>query len=153
MSKESIFAGEFKKSCEEFGAYYCKIPDAYGMARFAPPKPFDAFMVYDGQPFCLEFKFQKTKTGFAFNKVQQHQIEGLIQAKEHGAKSFIIINIRLKGFNKAFYMDVVDFGRLWNKSEHASISFADLEKYPCMERVPAPSGNGRVWDINKLLML
>lgn len=107
--KESNFANEIKKSCQQFKCFYYKIPDAYGMARFSPPKPFDAFVVYDGKYFAFEYKMMKSQTAFPFNKVRPHQISNLLEVKKAGGYSFIIINYRMKHYNKAFYISIKDF--------------------------------------------
>jgi penicillin-binding protein-related factor A (putative recombinase) len=143
--KESNFASEIKKACDYFNIFYCKIPDAYGMERFSPPKPFDSFLINDGTIYCLEFKMIKTKTAFPFDKVKGHQIKGLYDAYKNGAFSYVIVNYRMKRYNKAFYIPIDEFYELKHYATRKSIPFKEIEKWRGIERIK--TDNGYFWDV------
>jgi len=144
--KESTFSGELKKSCEELGIFYYKIPDAYGMARFAPQKPFDAIMIHKGKVYCIENKIQTKKSAFALNRIKPHQIEGLQRAQNSGAISYILINYRFKGFNKILVLNLGILNILIKETK--SIKIKDLDVFDFAERIKY--NNKTIWDIKKI---
>jgi len=158
---ESIFTGELKKCFDEIhGCFFYKIPDSYGMERFAPKKPFDCVLWYratisplsNGSK-ALELKSMNKKTAFPFNKVKPHQIDGLLNAFTAGAGAYIIINYRDKEtkYNKAFYLTVVQFITLQVKYEgvRKSIPFEEVEKLSQIHRVKV--GRKTIWDGRRFL--
>jgi len=146
--RESNFSNELKKSCEVQGFFYYKIPDAFGMQRFSPPKPFDSFMICNGQVFCIENKLCTNLRSFPLKNIKLHQIKGLLKAQSAGAHSFIFINHRIKSENIIFAIPHSDLisGILTKYS--TSIPFSDITDY-CyvIERIKNPQGKGKIWDI------
>jgi len=143
--KESIFANEIKKACSTFDCFYYKIPDAYGMARFSPPKPFDAFVVYKGKYYAFEYKMVKSQTAFAFSRVRPHQIDNLMKVWKNGGEAFIVINYRMKSFNKVFCIPIITLIEIIKKSERKSIPFNLMEKYSIEIR------KKKTWDVESFL--
>jgi len=148
--KESNFANEFKKSCKFLGYFYYKIPDSYGNERFTPNKPFDAFIMENGNFHAIEFKMTKSKVGFSFDRVRPHQEAGLLELLKHGAKTTsIIINYRFKKYNKAFIIPIEDFVKLKEKSTKKSIPFKEIEK---LTQIPRIKKEGiYIWDFSKIV--
>lgn len=147
--KESHFSTELRKSCEAQGIFYYKIPDAFGMQRFSPKKPFDAIIIYRGKTICIENKLDKSVNSFNFNKIKGHQYEGLQKAKDSGAECFFFINHRNKKTNKIYITDVKRIQEL--SKDLPSIQYGWLADYcwAVLEKIKNPNGKGRIWDIKR----
>lgn len=155
--RESTFVNEFRKACKELDFYFYKIPDAYNMERFSPAKPYDAFVLGEyGKFTAIEFKMHKTPTGFPFDKVKDHQIKGLIEVEEAGAKSLIIINYRWHKHNVAYYMSPYTFLDLKEGfSNRKSIPYEAMQAMSIIERSKIFSIKSNkdilMWDIASML--
>ena len=132
--KESIFQYDIKSSLIAVGADAFKIPDSIrskGM-RFIPVKPSDIHAVYHGMPILIECKQikEKEKGIFKFDKFQSakekkekidilktNQIMSLIKYKQARGMSYVFINDRRKGINKAYIFCINDMIREINKGE------------------------------------
>jgi len=149
--KESIFANEFKNACKDICFFY-KIPDSYGNERFTPKKPFDCFMLDNGNFHAIEFKMQKSQGAFAFDKVRPHQIEGLQETIKAGAKTAdIVINFRWKKHNKTYAIPISMFlslRRAYSKAGRKSIPYSAIEKLIEIKRIKKEKW---VWDIESYL--
>jgi len=148
----SITERDFQYECQQafklFNCSYHKIPDAppvfakpcpkcnykiKPIYRFTPPKPYDAYVIYQGVHFSLEYKIHKATTAFPFNKLEKHQEIGLLKDQEEGARSFLLINIRtpgkgggmlpyIKPTNRLVILNIVDFLGLKRKYSSPKIS-------------------------------
>lgn len=97
--KESIFQGEWMSSIRHYfpRSHYVKIPDMPRIgaeARFNPIKPYDCYVLLEGVFYAFELKWQKTLTGFAFNKVKMHQVVYLQDVQRNGGHGYLVINYR-----------------------------------------------------------
>ena len=119
--KEIHFAAEVKKACDTFQCWYYKIPDAHTMERFTPQKPFDAFIMYQGNFFALEFKMSKMKN-FQIDKIKEHQILGLEKAFLNGGFGAILINFRMseEKINRTFAITTEQWKKIIALEELAS---------------------------------
>lgn len=130
--KESVFAQEMKASFERLSAtFYMKIPDSYGMQRFASVKHFDAFMIRLGRFVALEYKLVHGKKSFPFNRVRQSQIDSLLKIHKAGGDSYIVVNFREKGYNIVLALRIDEFIRLqeeYEKLGRKSIPWKHIEK-------------------------
>lgn len=93
---EAIFAGELKRSFEATKAFYLRIPDDpfNSLTKFTHKKPFDAIVVFNGLPCALEYKACRGNKPFVLSSLREHQVNGLILAKEAGMRAFVVINWR-----------------------------------------------------------
>ncbi len=126
----SITEKDFQYECQQafklFNCGYHKVPDSppafarpcercshTGKAqyRFTPPKPYDAYVIYQKVHFSFEYKLHKVHTAFPFNKLEPHQEKALIEDQENGARSFVVINIRdqEKRLNFIVCYNILDF--------------------------------------------
>jgi hypothetical protein len=88
---ESIFLSDFGRSWKEAGGYWYKIPDTGGqLARFAPPRPYDANAAMAGKIFVIEAKYCKTVL-FSLSEMRPHQIPELWSARQAGYEAFVIV--------------------------------------------------------------
>ena len=165
--KESVFATEMRKAFLKHTKFYMKIPDSYGMQRFATVKNFDAFSVISSTPYAIEYKMQKKKGSFSFNRVRDIQVQSLKNFWESGGQALIIINFRWEKFNKVLvitiedYIDIVEYYQ--EECNRKSIPWPEIEKV-----LIDPDGNheltpysftltrkkyedGTFWDIGQLL--
>ena len=90
--KERDFQIEIRQSLRTLAGekHYFKIPDA-GFTN-----PYDAFLVYGGKFYALEYKISKSTTSIPlvqFFKNQPHELENLKRVRRCGQKAYIMINI------------------------------------------------------------
>jgi len=112
--KESIFAGEMKKSLSYHypEALYIKIPDSFGQ-RFGTEKFFDAFFYINGQFFAFEYKQHKSHRAFPLSKIRPIQEEYLQKAKNNQGAAYFVFNIRYKKSARVDIAIFVDIDQ-WN---------------------------------------
>lgn len=167
--KEAVFQTEFLASWKHFYPY-ChayKIPDLPKFTgdqyRFSPKRPYDCFVVEAGKFYAFELKWMKTVGAFPFDRVSDHQIAYLLEAKRAGGYGFVVINYRCHGvpektqkkygiskdYNAAFIVDVEEFVRVSEHCEGKSIPFDDLTN-AAIVRFRIKDG-GTYWDIRDLI--
>lgn len=89
--QESIFLSDFGRSWKSAGGYWYKIPDTGGqLARFAPPRPYDANAAMSGRIFVIEAKYCKT-IQFSLSDMRPHQIPELLNARQAGYEAFVLV--------------------------------------------------------------
>lgn len=97
--KEAVVLQEIRQSILTMPkTFYCKIPDQARFtgekSRFAPPRPFDCFVVYRGRPFAFEVKIHKGTNAFPVRKVSSLQVGKLMDVAEAGGEAGILICIQ-----------------------------------------------------------
>jgi len=112
--KESIFAGEMKKSLLHHypEALYIKIPDSIGQ-RFGTEKFFDALFYINGRFFALEYKQHKSHRAFPLSKIRPIQEEYLQKTKNNQGAAYFVFNIRYKEAKRIDIAIFIDIDR-WN---------------------------------------
>lgn len=112
--KESVFAGEMKKSLSYYygDALYVKIPDSFGQ-RFGTEKFFDAFFYINGRFFAFEYKQHKSHQAFPLSKIRPIQEEYLQKAKNNRGAAYFVFNIRYKKAKRIDIAIFIDIDR-WN---------------------------------------
>jgi len=151
--KEAVFAGEIKRSCDYLGCFYNKIPDSGNAQRFSVKKPFDAWAVFDGTVIAMEFKMHKSSRAWAFDHVKEHQLDGLFHVSDSGGCGCVILNVRYKGYNRAFVIDVYRFTEeckhYCRELNRKSFPLSEIESL--WAEIPRNKGNKEYpWDIKKL---
>ncbi len=137
---EQVFQTEIKRSIPE-KSHYQKIPDMprFKKSRFIPKKPYDCYCINNGITYLIENKVHKIHTAWSISKIQDHQIEGLLEAENAGknnAFSFVFINVRYGlGKKRTCYIIVIhilDFLKEIDKCKRLkrkSIPICEFEKY------------------------
>lgn len=125
MSNERTFIQEIKNSANKYEIFYYKIPDSPYIGpetRFQPKKPFDLFLIKDGEFVAIEAKYCKGNERFPFKNVKEHQIAGLLDVERHGCKAYIMINFRGEGIIDTKAIRILDFLALVKSSKYRSMS-------------------------------
>lgn len=128
MSNERSFVQEIKSSAKKYGMYYYKIPDSPYVGsetRFQLKKPFDLFLIKDGEFIAIEAKYCKGNARFPFKNVKEHQIDALLDIEEHGCKAYIMINFRGEGVIATRAIRVKDFLELVKVSKYSSMTMEE----------------------------
>lgn len=112
--KESVFAGEMKKSLLYHypDALYIKIPDSIGQ-RFGTKKFFDALFYINAQFYAFEYKQHKSHRAFPLSKIRPIQEEYLQKTKDNQGSAYFVFNIRYKEAKRIDIAIFVDIDR-WN---------------------------------------
>ncbi len=89
---EKTFQAEIRQSLRTLAGekHYFKIPDV-GFTN-----PYDAFLVYGGRFYALEYKISKSTTSIPLVnlfKGREHELENLKRVRNCGQKAFILINV------------------------------------------------------------
>lgn len=107
-----------------------KIPDSYGMNRFASIKFFDALAVCQSKFFAMEYKMVKGKQAFAFSRVRDIQEATLWNIHLGGGNGYILINFREGKFNIVVCLHIVDYlylKKMYNAIGRKSIPWKEIE--------------------------
>lgn len=88
IKKEAKFYKIIKNTCSVFGAFYYKIPDAYGFkpadgSRFLLSKPYDLIFVYNGFTFHTEVKYLSEIKAFSVKNLRESQIKALTEISKN----------------------------------------------------------------------
>lgn len=130
---EMKFLTDLKKSFKREGAWFYKIPDSFGNARFTPAKPFDAIMCVNGGFISVEGKWldiSENKRGFSYKDLRDSQQLGLQHVEDHGGQSWVALGLRVKrGENRALFWEHKDFKKLC-QSFDGTIPWQELIKMP-----------------------
>lgn len=142
--RESYFQAEWRASWLHHhpACHYVKIPDTIrtNEARFAPPKPYDCFAIFQGKTYCMELKLMTKLRAFPFKAVTDGQVNNLLEAHQNGAVAFIAINYRIKmtdkqkekyetkkqHFNHVFIIPIEEFMELDEEISYKSLAFDTL---------------------------
>ena len=150
--KESYFANELKIACKEFGYMYIKIPDSFNMQRFSPPKPFDCIIIANGLTFCIENKIVKDSPSIQIDRIKEHQIVALEQARLCGAYSYFFINWRYKKDNILCICEprtIKELIQVYTNNGVKSIQINKIiEKSNIKPIKKIKTKNGTFWEIN-----
>lgn len=98
--REANFQSEWTHSIntlfKNYGKSYYKIPDMASKGGFTAQKPYDNQLGIDNHFFAFELKQMKKLEGFAFNRVEDHQIMNLLKIESVGENfhGYIVINYR-----------------------------------------------------------
>lgn len=99
--RESQFLTELIHSLKAHGAWAFKIADTPASMvmglRYVPTKPCDIIGCYKGKFFAIEGKQMKAFKAFGVNAMRLSQIENLTEINNAQGKSFVFLNIRIKG--------------------------------------------------------
>lgn len=122
--------------------------------RFIPSKPFDAFVVVDGNYHAIEYKMHKKTTAWSFNEVKEHQIQGLMDAKlKGGGEGWVFVNLRQKRVNRTFAISVIAFNiekyQYSKYKNRKSIPVEDMierERWVEITRTSRDKDNKLCWD-------
>jgi len=135
------FQSEWIESWRSYypGCHVVKIPDAIKSAasRFIPPKPYDIYVMVDHAFLAMELKLKTRLGGFSFKEVTEWQVNNLLEAKNNGAISYVVINYRAsvterqqkkyglqgKRFNAVFVIEIDNFNYFDKNLPSKSIPF------------------------------
>jgi recombination protein U len=138
------FEENFKKSIPE-DVYWKRMNDSSigfdienSTQRFAPKSPFDYFLFYKGNLYCLELKSTKDKSiSFAGSNpmIKQHQIDELKNAHDKGCIAGFILNFRSSG--NTYFMSIRYFLNLSREIKKKSFNEDDLYISPRLINIPS----------------
>ena len=100
-----------------------KIKEAY----FDTPSTTDYNGVYKGKYIDFEAKETTSKTSFSLSNIHKHQIKHLIDVKNHGAISFIIVRFTL--LNETYILSTEHLEDFIKKNERKSIPINFFKTY------------------------
>lgn len=98
-----------------------KITEAY----YEIPSTTDYNGIYKGKYIDFEAKETKSKTAFSLNNIHKHQIKHLIDVKNHGGISFLII--RFINQNKTFLLETKYLEEFINNNNRKSIPYSYIK--------------------------
>ena len=148
---EKSFLAELKRTFDEFGVFWYKIPDlpVYKSmsTRFNPPKPFDAIMLRQGVPYAIEAKYLPDFKSFGIRNLTQSQVEGLCDWQAAGGKAFVFLNVRRKSdasndisrINRLYVFD-------WSQMRASSKNYNKAE----LMQLPYSEGSKGVFDLDQV---
>jgi penicillin-binding protein-related factor A (putative recombinase) len=117
--------------------HYVKIPDMPKTlgSKFLVKKPYDCFILYKGNVYCVETKMHKSACAWPYKKITSHQINSLKKAYNNRALSYVFLNVRYgrgkQRVCKLFAIHIVPFTKLYNKyvnSDRQSIPLHEFDK-------------------------
>lgn len=109
--KEGIFCSKLRADFYSLypDDFFRKIPDAGGKGKsFSIKSPVDIYLSKNKKFYAIEAKYHDKHTAWEFGKVQQHQIEELLQVRRKN-QAWVFINIKGKGVNKCACYDIARF--------------------------------------------
>lgn len=102
-------------------------------AYFETPSTTDYNGIYNGKYVDFEAKETKSKTSFALANIHEHQIKHLINVKNKGAISFLIVRFTL--LNETYYLSCEALEEFLNTTERKSIPLDFFKKYGTIIKV------------------
>ena len=99
-----------------------KITEAY----YEVPSTTDYNGIYKGKYIDFEAKETRSKTSFSLNNIHKHQIKHLIDVKNHGAISFLIIRFVL--LNETFLFETKYLEEFINSNDRKSIPHSYIKE-------------------------
>lgn len=100
-----------------------KIKEAY----FDTPSTTDYNGIFKEKYIDFEAKETTSKTSFSLSNIHSHQIKHLINVKNHGAISFIIV--RFTNLNETYYLSTYDLEEFIKNNERKSIPLSFFKTY------------------------
>lgn len=100
-----------------------KIKEAY----FQVPSTTDYNGIYKGKYIDFEAKETTSKTSFSLSNIHTHQIKHLIDVKNHGAISFLIV--RFTSLNEDYFLSTEDLEKFIKTNERKSIPIDFFKTY------------------------
>lgn len=94
---------------------------------FLTPSTTDYNGIYKGRYIDFEAKETNSKTSFALSNIHDHQIKHLIDVKNHGAVSFLIVRFNL--LDKTYYLSTEILEEFIKNNERKSIPLSFFDKY------------------------
>lgn len=96
-------------------------------AYFETPSTTDYNGIYNGKYVDFEAKETNSKTSFALANIHKHQIKHLIDVKNMGAISFLIV--RFNNLNETYFLTTEKLESFINKNERKSIPIDFFKEY------------------------
>jgi len=136
---ERTFLLELRDSFARYDAFWHKISDmphfAGTKSRFDLPKPFDAFIAFQGRPIAIEAKVLRKYEAFGVRHLRECQRDGLDAFANHG-ESWVFLNIRnsgdaTKGIKRINRLLI--FRWSWFR-DHGTVKKADLLEWPYIDK-------------------
>jgi len=111
-----------------------KIPDPTGQFINTIPRPFDLFGSVRGLPWYCEVKFLNKLQSFDLQRIEDHQIQNLLDLKEKtvGALCWIVLAVKVARGDSRFYIfkDILDIAeRRKNKRNYLKKELETLTYY------------------------
>lgn len=100
-----------------------KIKEAY----FETPSTTDYNGIYKGRYIDFEAKETTSKTSFSLSNIHEHQIKHLIDVKNHGAISFLIVRFTL--LNETYFLSTEKLEEFIKNNERKSIPIDFFKTY------------------------
>ena len=82
------------------------------------------FLVFDGELYAIELKKTSSKS-LPFNNVKQHQIDGLLDAKQYNINSYLGIFL----YDTLYFIDIEDYVNYVNKATRKSLPKEFCEEF------------------------
>ncbi len=106
-----------------------KIKEAY----FLTPSTTDYNGIYKGKYIDFEAKETNSKTSFSLSNIHEHQIKHLIDVKNHGAISFLIIRFNI--IDKTYFLSTERLEEFIKNNKRKSIPLSFFESYGTIIKV------------------
>lgn len=106
-----------------------KIKEAY----FKTPSTTDYNGIYKGKYIDFEAKETTSKTSFSLANIHDHQIKHLIDVKNHGAISFLIV--RFTNLNKTYILLTKHLEEFIKNNKRKSIPLSFFEEYGTIVKI------------------
>lgn len=123
-----------------------KINEAY----FLTPSTTDYNGIYKGKYIDFEAKETNSKTSFSLSNIHEHQIKHLIDVKNHGAISFIIV--RFNVLDETYLLDTNDLEYFIKTCERKSIPLSFFKTYGTIIKIKYNPRLDYIEAINKKYM-
>ena len=91
---ESKFTTMLRKTFEERGGFFYKIPDASSAQRFMIKKPFDVIACVNGRSVAIECKYLSEPKAFGISSLSEHQIDSLEKHAISGGLSLVVFECK-----------------------------------------------------------
>lgn len=115
--------------------------------------PFDFFAASGRSNPAIEAKSSKRLGSFPFERVEDHQVEGLKDYKNHNNPAWILLNFR-KPRNVTYAVDIDSWIKLTNKLDRKSVPAALLKAKPFIEipriKIVTEDITQLIWDLRVL---
>lgn len=117
-------------------------------AYFETPSTTDYNGIYEGKYIDFEAKETISKTSFALANIHKHQIKHLIDVKNKGAISFLIV--RFTNLGETYFLSTEDLERFINNNERKSIPIDFFREYGTIIKIKYSPRIDYIEIINKL---
>lgn len=117
-------------------------------AYFETPSTTDYNGIYNGKYIDFEAKETTSKTSFALSNIHKHQIKHLINVKNKGAISFLIV--RFTTLDETYFLDTCALERFIKNNERKSIPLSFFKEYGTIIKIKYSPRIDYIETINKL---